>query len=492
MRIVDSAQMAALDRRTIDELGLPGAVLMERAALGVVQATIARRRRPGHALVLVGPGNNGGDGSAIARMLADYGWNATIALAADRDRLAGDAAANFAIAERRGVPVVAVDEADFDQALERADVVVDALLGIGLESPPRGAIGLALQRVLDRGVADKFVVAVDIATGVAADTGATPGLVLPANLTVTFAHRKWGHVLPPGTEAAGEVHVVDIGIPGPYAESLPIWYGIDQARGELPTRPKAGHKGTYGHVLVLAGSPRTPGAAVLAGTAALRAGAGLVTVAGPSEVASAVVGHRPELMTCDRQTALGGLDRFSSIVLGPGLGLDADAMRVLAGVVESFDGPVVADADALTLLGSGPATALPGWILTPHPAELGRLLGVATPDVLAGLPAAARAAADRFGCTIVAKTAGAIVVDGGETAFVAPGSPGMATAGAGDVLSGVIGAMACVAAPPAAARLGVWLHAAAGRAAERHRGAPSVIAGDIIEGLGHAFDELLP
>lgn len=508
MRIVDAAQMRALDRRTIDELGLPGIVLMERAALGVTDAVRrlvgSTTPNPRSAVVLAGAGNNGGDGSAVARMLGCEGWNVTIVLAADPNRLQSHAALELELARRIGIEVVDVIDHRAEAALREADVCVDALLGIGLRDAPCGAVAAAIDLALRIATERRLpVVSVDVPSGVDADRGRIPGVAIRADLTVTFGLPKWGHLLPPGADHVGTLEVVDIGIPPAFVSDLAAQTGERIDREAAAKRylrlPDSAHKGDHGHVLVIGGCDRTPGAPVLTALAALRAGAGLATIAGPPTVAGAAHAAAPELMALGREdldpgAVAGARPRFDAIVFGPGLGLSEDAAARLDWLLEvAIDRPVVVDADGLNLLARSGTTALgERWILTPHPAELARLLGCTTAEVCADLVAAARRCSERFGCTVVAKTAGAVIASRDERCYVGPGHPSMATAGSGDVLAGAIAAMAIRHSGPDAAALGTWLHAAAGAIAGRDHGGPSMLASDLIAALPGALATLLP
>lgn len=493
MYVVDAAQMADLDRRTIDEVGLPGIVLMERAALGTADRVSARFPTPGRVAVLVGPGNNGGDGLAIARILFQREWQTSVLLAVDPERVSGDAKTNLDAARKLGIEIL--DGADIvaDGILHSADVWIDSLLGIGIESAPRGLVAdLIRQTNVVRQTADPFVVSVDIPSGILADDGGVPADVINADLTVTYGFRKWGHLLPPGRAYVGELEVVDIGIPREFAAKNPDigrWYGIASARSAWKPVPVTAHKKTLGDVLVIGGSDQTPGAAILAGDAALHAGAGMVTIAGSKWMRLSIVAQRPEIMTLDRADLTDGVPkRYDVVIFGPGLGQSESTDQALRSVLETIDDrPLIIDADGLTALGKLDAPVMPpNVILTPHPGELARLLTCSTEAVLTDLAAAATECWSRYGATIVAKTTGAVVV-GSHLTYVDAGDPGMATAGSGDVLAGIIGAMAGRFTPNTAAELGAWIHSTAGSIAAERTTSPSLIASNIIHALPDVF-----
>lgn len=491
MRIVDAETARALDADAMRPPGLPGLVLMERAALGTVRELLRRRPDPGPTLVLAGSGNNGGDGIAVARMLACAGHETTIVLVGERARMTDDAAAQLAFAERIGVPIVAFTLDTVRDLLCAHPIWVDALTGIGARPPLRGAIAdvVALASRLRREVL-AFVVAVDVPSGACASTGAIDERAIPADLTVTYGATRWAHWLPPAMAACGDVHLVDIGLVPSSLASAPgadVLDACDVARWVPPFAPDT-HKGRQGRVAIVAGSPAMPGAAVLAARSALAVGAGLVTLSSCAEARAAVIAHAPEVMTRSCEALPAVADAW---LVGPGLGIDDDARdRFEAALVARGTAPAVIDADGLNLLAKAPRTFDAPTVLTPHPAELARLLDCATADVVASLPDAARRAADRYAAIVVAKTAGAFVCGGGRDCFVAPGSPGLATAGSGDVLAGAIAGLAPRTGASEAARAGAWLHAAAGRAAARRLGAEALVASSLIDALPRAFDEL--
>ena len=496
MYVVDSAQMAALDSRTIEEIGLPGIVLMERAALGVADEIVSRFPTPGRAVTLVGPGNNGGDGLAIARILAQRGWQSSVLLATKEKRISGDAKTNLRVARELGVEVL--DSADIvaDGVLHSADVWIDALLGIGIQGAPKGAVADLMRQANEvRRSASPFVVAVDIPSGVYADDGGVPGAVIRADLTVTFGFRKWGQLLPPGRAHVGDLAVIDIGIPPQLVDGnhdIGRWFDQSSAENAWEPIPVTAYKSKLGDVLVIGGSDRMPGAAILTADAALHAGAGLVSIAGSKWMRLSVVAQRPELMTLERAEVADGIpDRFGVVVFGPGMGTGETTVSALRSVLESIeDRPLIIDADGLTALASLDSPAMPpNVILTPHPGELARLLHCDTAAVLADLPAAATECWSRYGATVVAKTSGAVVV-GRHLSFVDAGDPGMATAGSGDVLAGIIGGFAGRFDANSAAHLGAWVHAQAGRIAAGKVTSSALIASDIIRAMPDVFARL--
>ncbi len=477
--VLDNAGMREADRITIDELGVPSLVLMELAASSVTDVILERFPGSPRVLVACGPGNNGGDGLAVARQLRCRGWEVEVALLADQAALKGDAARQLGMARGFGVPIV-----DCSGVLDRlqdllagCDVVVDALFGTGLDRPLSDRWLAAIQ-VLD--ASGRPIVAVDLPSGLSGSSAAVPDDCVHAQVTVTFGAPKVAHALPPACRCCGEVAVGDIGIPPWVLEAqsrLSILEALDVAAW-LPPRSADAHKGHFGHLGVVAGRLGRAGAAALAARAAVTMGAGLVTVATASGAVAPIQAAVPEAMVDPlpqgRDGAASGdgvgplLARVSALAVGPGLGTGAGPKKLLERILAEWNGPLLLDADALTLLGTD-LDRLAGrrapTVLTPHPGELARLLGRDTAEVDADRLGAAREAAVRSGATVLAKGARTVVADPDGRALVNPtGSPGLATGGAGDVLSGAIGALLAQGlAGREAAAAGAWLH---GRSAE--------------------------
>jgi hydroxyethylthiazole kinase-like uncharacterized protein yjeF len=462
---------AAADCHTMEQLGMPSPVLMERAALCVsaeVEA-LADAREAAAALILVGPGNNGGDGLAIARQLHGRGRRVRAVLVTDRHNDAVEK--QLRLARAHGVEVL--DE--LPAKLERATIVVDAMLGTGSRGAPRGGVLEAL-RWLEQREAVAGVVAVDLPSGVDVDSGALPGEVVRADLTLTFQRSKPGLHLAPARAQVGQVVVADIGLVAPVAdegefEGAPIEL-IDPAwvARTLAELPDASHKGRRGHVGVIGGTGGTPGAAILAASAAMRAGAGLATLAPlEPELRAELIERRPELMLAPKEQAWTITDA-NVLVVGPGL-VEADA-DAIARLREEDARAMVWDASGLAHFGAG---AAPGpRVITPHPGEAARVLARLEPDAewtSKRVQADRRHAAERLACcldaVVVLKGEGTLVareVDTGVRLAVATtGSSALATAGTGDVLAGTIGALLARGLDPwTAACLGVHLHGMAG------------------------------
>ncbi len=453
--VVTAAEMRALDRATIDEIGLPGLTLMETAGRAVARAVTAR-----NVAAVCGPGNNGGDGYVVARVLRDAGIDAVVYLAVDRSAITGDAKTHLEIYERAGGVVLPADA----EAIAQSELVVDALFGVGLARPIEGRLAelvAAMNRAGRR-------LAVDIPSGLDADTGRVLGTCVEADATVTMGALKVGLVSAPGFAKCGVVEVADIGIPAGVLATQGVRAGLveeSDVHGWLRAPQALDHKGTRGHALVVAGMPGMRGAGRLAATSALRAGAGLVTLAASGDV------HADDsVMTRSLEVALGSLlENKAAVVIGPGLG-QSDLAAAWVGEVLVAGVPAVMDADALNLIAGvteALAKAAGPVVITPHPGEAARLLGITTAQVEADRLAAARTLAQRTHAIVVLKGARTIVCDGtlgDEFCSINPtGGPELATGGSGDVLSGVIGGLLAQGLAPAdAARAAVWVHGAAG------------------------------
>ncbi len=445
-----------LDRTASMAFGISGYELMTRAGAAVCAAASVRWPEARRWLVLCGGGNNGGDGYVIARLARQAGHEVRVCAFADPGRLTGDAATAWRDFAAEDAAVQRFEP----QSLAAADLVVDAMLGTGLCRPVSGEMRVAIDAL---NAARLPVLAVDIPSGLDATTGFPLGAAVQAHLTVTFVGRKLGLYVGDGPAHTGPIEFADLGIPPAVVERaglagqarLCLFPPAELAR-LLPPRPATAHKGDFGHVLVVGGNHGMSGAIRLAGEAALRTGAGLVTVATRPAHAVLLSLVRPELM-CHGIAApedLGPLlARATVVVVGPGLGQDDWARGLLAAVLEA-PMPLVVDADALNLLASTPRRR-PDWVLTPHPGEAGRLLGSSSSVVQQDRLGALEALEARYGGTIVLKGHGTLVTGAGQSPWlITSGNPGMATAGMGDVLSGVIAGLL--------AQLPAQAHAAAG------------------------------
>lgn len=474
--IYTAGQVRDLDRRAIRELGIPGYELMTRAGHGTLNALRALWPATRSVLVLCGPGNNGGDGYVVARVARAQALRTTVIAVGDPLALSGDARRAYDDFVASGGQTESWSPAALD-----ADVIVDAIFGTGLT---RDVTGEAADMLAAANASGRPIVAVDIPSGLHADTGAVLGIAARAQLTVTFIGRKLGFYLADGFDHVGRLVLDALEVPGEtYANTRPAARLIDEetvARA-LPRRRRSAHKGAHGHVLVIGGGPGMPGAARMAGEAALRAGAGLVTVAVHPDNAG-LIAARPELMGVAARSGedLGAaLDRATVVAVGPGLGQDPWAQGLLEAAFGSGL-PLVVDADALNLLAATPRTC-DHWVLTPHPGEAARLLGITSDAVQADRLRAARDLQARFRGIVVLKGAGSIVQSAGELPYLCDrGNPGMAAGGMGDVLTGVIAGIAAQCGDLAlAARAGVLVHALAGDLAARG-GERGLLASDVL------------
>lgn len=461
-----AAQVRELDRRAIEQHGIPGYTLMQRAGAACWQEIQRRWPAAQRIAVVCGNGNNGGDGYVIARLARAAGRQVALHRVGNAPQQ-GDsvqARADWLAAGGAELPLAPA-------SLEAAEVVVDALFGIGLSRLVDGAARDAIEAMRAARAAGAGLLAVDLPSGLDADTGQVWGAAVQADVTVSFIGRKLGLETGEGPACAGARRFDDLGVPPDTYRDLPALATLLDASDLsrlLPPRSRTAHKGSHGHVLVVGGDSGMSGAALLAGRAALRGGAGLVTVATRAAHAAALTAAQPELMCrgVESAEALRGLmERADVVAVGPGLGQDDWGRSLLAQVLDSRL-PLVVDADALNLLAREPAIRH-NWILTPHPGEAGRLLGCSTTDVQRDRPAALRDLRRRYGGVAVLKGAGSLV--GGERLQVCPcGNPGMATAGMGDVLTGIIAALLGQGlAPEDAAAAGVLAHALAGDQAAR-------------------------
>jgi len=551
VKVVTVAQMRAIEAAS-DAAGHTYAAMMERAGRAVAQALMARQDvRKKRVLVLVGPGNNGGDGLVAARYLAQAGAEVACYLTRPRDPQSDE---NFRrLQELR----VFCTDADADPDLRRlqqlaagADVVIDALLGTGATPPLKGTIAQVLEtvgkvlcaRATPRppewvrvgGIPEPapaprpLVVAVDGPSGLDFDTGALDPVALPADLTVTFAYPKVGHFRFPGAAALGELVVADIGTDPALAADVDLEVVTpEMVRGWLPPRPPDAHKGTFGRALIVAGSANYTGAARLAGAAAVRAGAGLVTVALPASIHSAVAATLSEATYILLPHELGVLaepavevlaeqaGRYDAMLLGPGLGQEKETAEFLTALLRGRERrpvgflragetavqpiplpPLVVDADGLNLLArmeGWPARLPSGTVLTPHPGEMARLMGCSVAEVQADRVGVARRGAREWGHVVVLKGAFTVVAGpDGRTVLEPFANPALATGGTGDVLAGIIVALRAQGLGPfEAAAAGAYLHGLAGELARR-LGPAGVAAGDLLPLVPEAMALLLP
>jgi ADP-dependent NAD(P)H-hydrate dehydratase / NAD(P)H-hydrate epimerase len=497
----DAARMRAVDAWAIQEQGVPSLELMERAGFGLAEL-VARRAPEGRVAVVCGKGNNGGDGLVAARLLRDDGREVDVLLTAPAEELSGDPAANL---ERLpGAPPAPFAAC----ALDGAAVVVDALLGTGFEGEPRDPVPSAITAIDAARDAGAQVVAADVPSGVDASTGEVAGAAVRASATATFHAAKPGLWIAPGKTHAGEVEVIEIGIPRGAPMDADVGLITAAVAGELPTRAPGGTKFSSGAVLVCGGSLGLTGAPCLSAEAAMRAGAGYVTALIPASLNLVFEQRLLEAMTrplpdedgalvpAAAERVLEAVERGDALVLGPGFGRSDGALALARDLAARAAIPLVLDADGLNAhagaLASLQARDAPA-VLTPHEGELGRLLDVPSSEVAAHRLHHARAAAKIAGAIVVLKGDDTLVARPDGVVAVNPGaSAGLATAGTGDVLSGVVAALLARHVEPfTAACAAVHLHAEAGRVAAERRGVDGTIASDVIDALPDARARLL-
>jgi len=501
VKLYTAAEMSRVDAHAQD-LGIPGGVLMERA--GVAMARIALERySPGQALVVCGGGNNGGDGFVIARELHRSGVE--VAVLATKSEYEGDPATNLEVL--RNLQVRFVARVDLDAEFGSADLIVDALLGTGFSGEVREKEAGIIEQMNS---AEAPVLAVDVPSGVDGAKGEVQGVGVSADLTVCAHAIKVGCAISPGREHAGEVVAVDIGIP-PKADVDPslVWTDAASLRGKVPRTAEPAHKYSAGALLVVAGSRGTTGAPIMVVQGAQRAGCGIVFLATSEGAASTVDLELTEALVYgvaedeEGYMGSGGLEdilehagRASALVMGPGTGTGDEGRRLVEGILREVELPVLLDADAITNLAGTNVLALreSPTVVTPHAGELGRLLGSGAKEVSARRLDSARNAAEQHRCCVLLKGSDTLVIEGERVAVNSTGNVALATAGTGDVLSGVIGALLSRGMDTyEAARAGSWAH---GRAAElwlEHTGWPaeSFIATDLLDYLPQAVGELL-
>jgi len=474
------AAVREMDRTAIEERGIPGYTLMTRAGAAAVEAARQQFPAAGRWQVLCGAGNNAGDGYVVARLAASDGIVVSVLALVDPETLTGDAATAYHdFAAEGGVVMPWSGEIDAD-----AGLLVDGILGSGLEREVGGTFAKAVAAI---NAHPASVLALDIPTGIHGDNGKVMGCAVEADLTVTFVGLKAGLFLGDAPGVCGELCFAGLDIPADCRAADPVLRRIDSALLEtlLPPRPRGAHKGDFGHVLVVGGGKGMPGAARLCGEAALRAGAGRVSIATDPSHAAILSATRPELMSHaveDQADLEPLLAKADVIAFGPGLGCSAWA-RAMYEVVAEDSRPAVWDADGLNLLAENPASA-ESRVITPHPGEAGVLLSMSASDIQADRMAAVAALQARFGGVAVLKGAGSLVSTGaGAPSISTSGNPGMAAAGMGDVLTGIIAALLAQGlSPEQAARVGVESHARAGDIAARD-GERGLIASDLIAAL---------
>ncbi|MGZ8902947.1 MAG: NAD(P)H-hydrate dehydratase [Methylobacter sp.] len=474
LKLYRAAQVKELDRIAIEEYGIPGLVLMSKAGYEVFQC--ARNGWPDARSVAVfcGSGNNAGDGYIAARLALESGLKVAVYALSDPEKLGGDALTAYHKYSQANGTVVPFQA---DQIID-ADVIIDALLGSGLDRPVTGFYAQAIN-IINKHKAP--VVAVDIPTGLNADTGNVMGCAVKADCTVTFIGLKQGLFTGFAADYCGKIFYSSLEVPNDIFERVPST-ASRVVKKQMPRRDRCSHKGDYGHVLIIGGERGYSGAARLAGEAALRTGAGLVSLATRAEHSGILNSSRAELMCHGIETAgqlAGLLEKAGVIAAGPGLGQSDWAKELFNAAIKSRK-PLVIDADGLSLLANS-SVKNPGWILTPHPGEAARLLKCSTAKIQQDRFAAVSAIQAKYGGIAVLKGAGTLIASDDETAVSTTGNPGMATGGMGDVLSGVIAALLAQGlSPKDAAHQGVYIHGEAADLAAEKDGERGLLASDLM------------
>ncbi len=514
MKVCSSQQMRISDEVSIRDYGIPGIVLMENAALGVIKAIkkdIAKGVLPGkgEAVILCGTGNNGGDGFAIARHLISIDWKVSVMIWGDKNKISGDALTNLKIIEKLGITVRLSDETScFFTDIVKRDLIIDAILGTGFKGELRPSVK-AIASFLNSSKAN--VISVDIPTGLNSDTGFMEEVCIKARKTVTLGLPKIGQVINDGPYYCGELVVEGLSIPKEVYDKVGIErYLINDAfiKEHIKPRKTDSHKGTYGNVFIIAGSKGMAGAGMLSSEAALRGGAGIVKLGVLESLLDVVSGKVPEIITkgfkeddegCLSMEAIDEVNeeykKASVILIGPGLGVGEGASHVLFSLINNSLIPLVVDADGLNILANKPSALLESKgdiVITPHPGEMARLMGISVKDVQSDRLGIAEKFAKLFRVVVVLKGYRSIIATPwGETWINPTGNPGMATAGSGDVLAGIIAAFIAQGFKAhLGAICGAYIHGCSGDKGAEEMGQWGMAATDIIRFIPHTIKEI--
>jgi hydroxyethylthiazole kinase-like uncharacterized protein yjeF len=508
--IVTAKEMQELDKRTIEGMGVPGLVLMENAAMGVVHTVedLLEGVKGKFIRIYCGTGNNGGDGFAVTRHLMNRGAKLDVLMIGATGKLTPDAKANHDWFLEMGGKIAYINKEKELVLSQPADIAIDALLGTGLQGAARGITARAIEAINQ---IEQRVVAVDIPSGVEGSTGKVLGAAVKAEVTVTMGLLKVGLMVPPGRNYAGEVEVIDIGIPQKFIDEAKIQFGcieVDDVLIMLPKRTREAHKGDCGKLFLLAGSPGFTGAATLATQTAIRMGVGLARLGIPKSLNSILEAKLTEGMTWvleDRGTGVlhpdavfeikRALEWADALVLGPGISMESVVGDLVEELLPKVKLPTVIDADGLNQLGERKQLLkrLPKrCVLTPHPGEMARLTGLTMDNIIENPLAVAREYAEKWGAVVVLKGAPSYVARPDGMVVMNPtGNPGMASGGTGDVLTGMIGGLLAQGLSPWEASVcGVWSHGAAGDRAAESKGVLSMMASDMIEEIPRVLRDI--
>ena len=474
----------AIDTHAIQTVGLPSLVLMEKAAMSVVSVLTAREQKKAKVLVVCGTGNNGGDGIAVARILHEMGYPAAVTVIGETEHMTEETKRQLEIAAQCEVPVLSISsitEYPFD-------VIVDGIFGIGLN---RDVEDVYEKIIADINGSGAKIYSLDIPSGINGTTGTVMNKAVRADCTITFGINKLGLVLHPGCEYAGEVIVADIGFPNVSVQNTMgnvYHYELSDLPDLLPDRPARSHKGTFGKVLVVAGSETMSGACYLAAKAAYTAGAGLVRVISTENNREILLTSLPEILFSSREELEEAVEWADAVVIGPGLGVSEEAEEMVRYVLENSPVPTVIDGDGIRLCSKRADCLTDNFILTPHVKEMSYLTGMSVTELQQDILGTTRDNAEQWGCIMVQKDARTVVSDGAECYLNLCGNNGMATGGSGDVLAGIIGGLLGQKMEPfAAAKLGVYLHGLAGDVMISEKGTYGLMASDLISGLCKVF-----
>jgi NAD(P)H-hydrate epimerase len=507
MRVVRAAEIQEMDRLTIQELGIPGAVLMENAARGASRIFLEHFAPIGdtHVVILCGRGNNGGDGYVMARYLQEAGLRITVVILSESKRVSGDALINLEIIRNMGLEILEAPDADgwvkLNQTMRDCDLIIDGILGTGLDSDVRGFFAKVIEEVNSLG---KPIMAIDIPSGLNADTGQIMGAAIRADLTVTFGFPKLGQLVFPGADIIGRLVRIDIGIPDTITNRVPTAFHMtepDDFCNLLQNEKQDIHKGDRGHLLILAGSTGKTGAATLTALGALRAGAGLVTLGVPKSLNPILENKLTEAMTVplpetgdgsispEAEGDIKGLmEGKTALAIGPGLSTNSETFGVVRDIVASCPLPMVIDADGVNAL-AGKLNALENSketkILTPHPGEMGRLIGQTSGEVQRDRVGTVIHFVEEYGCHLALKGARTLIGEPNGKIHINPtGNPALSSGGSGDVLTGLIGGFLARGWPVAKAAIaGVYLHGMAADFLAEHMGQAGILAGELLSVL---------
>jgi len=507
MRVVRAFEIQEMDRLTIQELGIPGAVLMENAARGASRIFLDHFAPPvnSHVVILCGRGNNGGDGYVMARYLHQAGLKITVVILSESDKISGDALTNLEIIRNMGLEILEVPDTDrwvtFNQTVRDCDLIIDGILGTGLDSPVRGLYAEVMEEVNSL---DKPIMAIDIPSGLNADTGQIMGAAIRADLTVTFGFPKLGQLVFPGADLIGRLVRIDIGIPDTITNQVPAAFHMiepDDFCDLFKNEKQDIHKGNRGHLLILAGSTGKTGAATLTALGALRAGAGLVTLGVPKSLNPILENKLTEAMTVPLPETGDGsisleadgiikelMEGKTALAIGPGLSTNSETFGVVRDIVASCPLPMVIDADGINAL-SGELNVLANSkekiILTPHPGEMGRLIGHTSGDIQHDRVGTVIHFVKEYGCYLVLKGARTLIGEPNGEIYINPtGNPALSIGGSGDVLTGLIGGFLARGWPVAKAAIaGVYLHGMAADLLAEYMGQAGILAGELLNVL---------